>query len=280
MSNENPTEKKVFGHKDYSPKNKTADRNKDPHGDPFAAPNPYAAPKPNPKFLPFITNQTGPESIFKALVQRSKGLSGKQLFIIYSAILVKGISEVQDYLKTLDANLTSNALYESVALKYQQLVIPVEQISYWGFILLNNDISKIKNFDAYSFNEISVMFSAMVTYCPEKLEEINFNCNPNLLVLKSDEKGTLVSSLKNTVFAAKSKRIGFTSEIEFNAYLAYREYSYKEKDSEIFPVFINLPFESLSSGNYSNVYCVSPYLESSTPLPSSDSKGDSDAIPF
>ena len=234
-----------------------------------------------PKFLPFVTKQTGPESIFKSLFQRSKGLTDKNLFVIYSSILRYGIDEIHQFLKTLPASSDSAQVYDAICNKYGNLLVEQNVIKYWGFILLNYDLSKIKNSEFYTFNDLSIMFSAMVTYCPEKLEEINFNCDPNLFVVFYKNDSFAVKKLEHTEFNGEGKRVGFTSYTEFKAYLAYREYSYKENDCAIMPVQLKhvTSYLDVTNEHYTNNYCVSPYPHSSNPKVDREGEKDDD-VPF
>ena len=104
------------------------------------------------KFLPFITENSSPEAVFKALVQRSKGLSTKELGIIYSALISTGIENVKNYANALPNHVTTNEMYKEIVAKYRQFEIPHEHYSFWCFVLEFYGKTNIKNYSDNRYN--------------------------------------------------------------------------------------------------------------------------------
>jgi len=173
------------------------------------------------KFLPFVTENSSVESIFKSIVQRGKGLSDRQLSIIYSSILVLGIDKVKEKVNSMPDSLNSQKILEEIANSYPQYEIPVSQMEFWYYVLEFYGSQKIKNHIQYERTELKIMFTCIATYFPSKLKEIGFTEDYKILTDWCEEDFNVeIINLSKINFSSLSKKVGFYSLEEFKAYLS------------------------------------------------------------
>ena len=212
------------------------------------------------KFLPFITEKSGLGTIFKALVQRSKGLSSRDLGIMYTAVVKFGIDKVKAFIATLPEDLPANEIFKNVINQYRPYEISVHEMNYWCCVLLNYGLKNIANKENYKMSELSVMFAVIAAIKPNKLVEINFEWNTDVLIeLAAENYDCTVREMPHIKFAAKGKRIGFISSTEFKAFIASWLAEGNEGILEIMPVFIDKSALQVKSHHYSDKNCDGPY---------------------
>lgn len=235
------------------------------------------------KFLPFITEASSPESIFKALVQRSKGFNLKSLSAIYSAILSVGIKKVKDYIKTLPVEMSSNDVMNSIAANYVKFATPVEKIDFWKYIIRLYGENNLKTSTYYSLDELSIMVSSIATYSPDLINTINFSWDTKLIIdFSSTDFDRKISYFNPITFDTEGTRIGFVDFLEFKAYMFYLLYVYTPSETKIFPVHVEVKNETDIALTYKKLNCLSPYYHHTpkTDQSSDTSKGEIDDIPF
>jgi hypothetical protein len=228
------------------------------------------------KFLPFITEDSNAESVFKAIIHRSKGIPEKDLISIYSAIMHLGAAKVKSYVSTLQQSLTSGEVLSAIASNYRTYSIPVAHLAFWKFIVLNYGYTKIKNFDNYSFQELSIMVAVLINFNEEKLETIGIDQNAILLSKYLENSFNWdIANLVNMKFTHKGKKVGFCSFTEFKAYVAYIQENHNNLMYEIYPVFITTSNEVVDEESYKRHLCESPYKNYKIPEEAED-----EDIPF
>jgi hypothetical protein len=212
------------------------------------------------KFLPFVTEKSSVDSIFKALIQRSKGLSDKKLSLVYSAILILGIDKIKNKVSTFPESLSSQKIIDEIANSYPEYEIPNYEVYFWQYILKFYGIERIKGFENYTFPELNVMFSCIISHSSNRLKEINFNedCEPFRKWSKEDFNPE-IESLKSIHFSSDYKKMGFFSLTEFKAFLSIKCNS-ETLLLKIYPVVLDL-VNSKNSCPYFYNNCLSPYEE-------------------
>jgi hypothetical protein len=229
------------------------------------------------KFLPFITDTSNPEAIFKSIIQRSKGLSERDIVVIYSSVVFLGISKIKSFISTLNAGLSSAEVLNAIAARYRQYEVPVEKFDYWKYILLNYGKAKIKHHEKYSLQELTIMLVSLVNISQDKLKEIGFNQNVELLSqFETESFNWKVDALLSTKFTPKAERVGFTSFTEFRAFVAYREENANSSLREIYPVYIKIDSKHITLEHYKDYRCIPPYEN----LESEKEEEPDDNIPF
>ncbi len=212
------------------------------------------------KFLPFVTDKSSPESIFKALVQRSKGVSNKQLSAIYCALLGAGVETVKEYASQLPPHYSSNEVFEALSNHYIDYCAPADQINFLSFILNFYGIEKLENYNKYSKKEYAVMFSGIFSYRPEMIKDTGFayDLGDEINKFLSFETAPEIENLEHTSFNRnEGVRVGFCHRTEFLAFVAYIE-NISKQDKPINPVFMKLSLEDVRPEDYKEKFCLSP----------------------
>ena len=210
------------------------------------------------KFLPFITENSTPEAVFKALVQRSKGLSTKELSIIYSALLSTGIDNVKNYANSLPNHVTTNEMYREIVAKYRQFEIPYELHSFWCFVLEFYGKTKIKNYENYEDNELATLLSCICENKPELAPEIGFDWDISALnQYKEQDADINLEDISHLAFTTDGVRVGFLSFLEFKVFVATRQFTSSNRDEKFFPIYINTTHKKVTPTDYIERHCVS-----------------------
>lgn len=209
------------------------------------------------KFLPFITDNSGPETIFKALIQRSKGVSTKDLGVIYSALLVLGVSKVKNYASSLPSNLPAAELFSNLVTKYINLEIPIAQLNFWNEVLAFYGHSKIKSSDIFTNDEIAVMVTVLAKYKPELLPNVDFHwTNETLSQMANEDFDCTTDFIQHLKFENDGTRVGFYNFVEFKAYVAASAFAIS-KPFSIRPVWVKTEDGSTQDYHYTDKYCIS-----------------------
>lgn len=220
------------------------------------------------KFLPFVTEATKPDGIFKALIQRSKDVSDEVIYTVYSAILDKGITNVKKFVSTLPDEFSTNEVYKELLIQYSIYSCGHDYLNFWRYVVMNHGYGDITHSDLFALSEISLMVCAISNYCPEYLEEINFKYDAKVLVEASNEDFDVdVKDLHKIKFSDEGIRVGFFSFIEFKAFSVTSVFKNYSGEHTIKPV-------KLTAYSGSDVYglnsCLSPYV----------SEGNDESLPL
>lgn len=174
------------------------------------------------KFLPFITDKATPLSIFKALVQRSKGLSNQELYILFSAILCIGINKIKEKVKTFPENYSTNHIIKTLLTKNQQFAPSRNTLRFWEYVIKNFGFDNIKTNADYTNAEIVVLFSSLAKHKEEFLKELGFDLKMEFFKNFSEEGYKTQIKNLNVDFTNKKNKVSFVNLEEFIAYVAYQ----------------------------------------------------------
>lgn len=197
---------------------------------------PPTAPSSASKFLPFITEKSSPLTIFKALVQRSKGLSNQDLCILFSAILCVGINSIKEKVKkTPHTNQSTKQIFSSLVAHYPQFKPSIYTLRFWELILKNHGLKNIKTNVEYSKEELTILFTCLAEHKKDYLPEIGFSADTQYLDLFSKEDYIhKLSETPDLCFDNEENKIEFSSIEDFKAYIAYK--LAKKEDISFYPV--------------------------------------------
>ena len=224
------------------------------------------------KFLPFVTNKSSADSIFKALILRSKGLSTRKITIVYSAILVLGIDKIKVKVSKLPEELSLTKILDELIKSYPQFEIAESEANFWNHVANFFGKENFKGSENYTNADISIMFSSLAVHSPQRLKEINYSFYTDTLTDWSKNSfDTEIDSLEQINFSSDYVRVGFRSFTEFKAYLALT-ISYGSSLLNICPVFIDSS-HSDDASKYRINNCFSPYEEE-------EWREEEDEIPF
>lgn len=205
-------------------------------------------------FLPFVVDDAKAITIFRSLVQRSKGVPLTKLSVIFSTILSVGLKSVRKSLDEMDSNLTSSAKMALLISKNQDKALTLLQLEYWGYIseyLVDSDsIKKLKLTDS----EFKAFFSVLAVKRPEQLKEIEVVLDPSELQIFTGD----LRDLKFLKFSEKAEKVvGFTKLAELSAYTAIIES--RKVETVIKPILLNVNTQSDRANAYIDRNCESPY---------------------
>jgi hypothetical protein len=174
------------------------------------------------KFLPFITDKSSPSTVFKALVQRTKGLSNESLCILFSAVLCVGIKAVKEKVKSFASDTSTTKTFNLIIASYPQFKPTKNELKFWEYVLRNHGISKIKTDAAYNKEETTVFFTCIAKYKQDYLEEINFDLDLKFFNLFSNDNAKYHFKELSIDFTSKENKIAFLDLQELKAYIAYQ----------------------------------------------------------
>ena len=273
LSNQARVPKKLLGAEHYWPPEDQ--QNFDPFkGNEYHDYNAATGETMSSKFLPFITESSNLNSVFKALVQRSKGVSSRDLGIIYTALLKFGIDKIKTFVDTLPSNLSANDVFSNIITNYKQHEIPINEMNYWGCVLLNYGLTNVANKNGYSSKELSVYFAVIASVKPQSLININFIWDVELLTKFSPGSyDCMISEMPHIKFSPDAKKIGFITACELKAFIASWLSEGNEGMLEFMPVLIDIPFGDVTDEDYKNRNCQRPYNSpESSELPKAEAR--------
>jgi hypothetical protein len=197
---------------------------------------PPPAPSSASKFLPFITEKSSPLTIFKALVQRSKGLSNQDLCILFSAILCVGINAIKEKVKkSPHTNQSTKQIFSSLVAHYPQFKPSIYSLRFWELILKNHGLENIKTNTEYTREELTILFSCLAEHKKDYLPEIGFDIDMEYLNLFSKEDYIhKLSETPDLCIDNQENKIEFNNIEDFKAYIAYK--LAKREDISFYPV--------------------------------------------
>ena len=208
-------------------------------------------------FLPFITKTSSEETIFKAILQRTKGSTNSAISNLFSVVLMDGIENVRSKMDDMQGSMTTSAKIKDVVSQSTEHHIPQSERTFWSYVLLNlpRDTSN------FSINDQKIMFAVLAVYKPEQLSYNGYVLSPELLKKCKEYSGELLDIGINAVPGIKitekaEERVGFTSWEEFKAFLAVNYYN--EDTKNLSPAFIDSD-EEVPSQIYSENHSTSPY---------------------
>jgi len=209
-------------------------------------------------FLPFIKKTSSEESIFKAILQRTKGSSTTALTNIFSVVLGAGVENVRAKIDSLDDNLTTSAKISEVVAQETEHHIPLAEREFWLHASKYNT-EKTSNFTK---TEQEIYLTVLAVHSPNKLIEAGFLLfSEKYENLKEYSKETCelgINDVPGVSITEDSKfRTGFTCWEEFKAYLAMKADS--EGDTKVSPVFIKTTATDVTAHIYAENHCLSPY---------------------
>lgn len=205
-------------------------------------------------FLPFVADDAKPITIFRALVQRSKGVPLGKLSTIFSVILHSGLDSVRKELEAMDSNLSSARKMEQLINNNQDKVVPNLMLKHWGFVskhlISQGQIDELK----LTEEEFKIFFGTTAAVSPEILRDMEIYVDIGKLGVTSND----LRDLKFTQFDDKAElSLGFTDYQEFLAYVAVNES--RETKKTIKPVYIEVENEDDYDNAYLRKKCQSPY---------------------
>lgn len=201
------------------------------------------------KFLPFITNESKPATIFASVIKRAKGYSDSDIANVYSAILHHGVDEIRTALHTSNSSENTTTAFNFILRAYSEYTIKVKELHFWECYLnlfgLDN-LSTGKNL--YTNNEIVVMFASIAKYSSRNLKEINFNEDiRDILQLSYPHYDFPIKDIKNFNIEEKGEKVSFNCIEELKAFIAY---SSKHDKKTYLPVFCKYPSNPDNPINY------------------------------
>ncbi|WAK44673.1 hypothetical protein vBAmePPT11V19_00047 [Alteromonas phage vB_AmeP_PT11-V19] len=209
------------------------------------------------KFLPFITDTSSPLAVFKSLVQRSKGLSNKEITAIYNAVLTLGVEEVKERVSKFTPETPPNEVYHKLADHYADMAVSTNKIAFTENLINFCTDKRLKDTSSYSLQEYACMLSTLIFNHQGKvktlgLEDLDFE---RISVVEYLDRPVdyAVSSLLYCRFTKEGTRTGFYSRAEFYAFVFFQEFVVEQ------PVSI-LPVAMEEGQDYTNRYAISPLM--------------------
>lgn len=205
-------------------------------------------------FLPFVADNAKPITVFRALVQRSKGVPLSKLSTIFSVVLHSGLDSVRKELEAMGSKLSSTRKMEQLINNNQDKAVPLQQLEHWGFVskyFVNQD-----KFDELKLTEeeFKAFFGTVAVVSPETLTDMEIFVEVGKLAGTSSD----IRDLKFTQFDDKAElSLGFTNYQEFLTYVTVNEY--REAKITIKPVHIEVENEDDYANAYLRKKCQSPY---------------------
>lgn len=184
------------------------------------------------KFLPFITENFPPKTIFKALLVRSKNIDLETVLVVYCAILDQGIEKVRHDLKQYNKETELDEVFRNIYNINKNYKFLSEELS-----LIQNLVMKIpRNFSAdYTDLEYSGLLLSIAKYAPSHYKKLNFSIDV-LEAIKYLEDFK-VENLKYVSFSEKYEETYFYSFSHFISHVVVAELITKTP-TNIYPQYL------------------------------------------
>jgi len=215
------------------------------------------------KFLPFVTDTSSPLAIFKALLQRSKGLKSVQVASIYTAVLRHGIEEVRKVAERVSQSESANSVFKAVAVHFSTQAPDKSLIDFVGYTtFFNRNVPK-------DLQDFYIKDYALLVTCLMK-EEMSHTWNEleipfDMTVLREsyeNMEGEISGPFK---ISKEGERVGFHSIEQLAAFLT----KLSNKKSGDVPVVFNpvriaaekelIKGYELHSSVYESNNCITPF---------------------
>jgi len=208
-------------------------------------------------FLPFITNSSSEEAIFKALIKQKYGISEDAVIRIFSHIVIIGIDVMRTKINSCNKNETMEMKLNKIVNAYPEYAIPKTTSKFWKYVMYLTD--KDNNyFPTCSSEDKITLFTVLAIYAPDKLKKYIDTTDIHKYSEESfDEYVKYLECIK--VKEHDSKRIGFTCWEEFKAYVAISSLKEDKEPDPICPVFIRTDATLTREYLYKHEHCSSPY---------------------
>jgi len=206
------------------------------------------------KFLPFVTPESTEESVFKAIIQRTKDVHHEKILALFSIVISLGIELVRKKFNSLPEKFTATEKIFELITQNPQYSLPKSELLFWKYVVsLEHHTAKNKSEE---LNEI--MLVALILFKPLAAEKHISKINvEKYKVYSSEEYNPELYKINNFSFSSEYERIGFTCLEELKAYLAFNEES---KVPFCFcPVKINSEKMLPEKLDYETNHCISPY---------------------
>jgi len=201
------------------------------------------------KFLPFVSNSSSELSIFKALVQRSKGSSTSTLTSLFSIIVNVGIENVRGYMDKLPAGMTNSEKTKELINTSPEYSISPLILDFWCCILENYRLKGIKELEPFSAEELGILFSSIAHFKPSSLPVIGINDDlsnlKDFIVMDTFN----IKDLKHVKLSdsADAEKVEFFSYPEMLAFIAFKEHT--KTNFVLNPLSTSTPKISVYTGN-------------------------------
>lgn len=214
------------------------------------------------KFLPFITEKSSEISIFKAIIQRTKGSTKSAIADFYSIILTLGINETRNKIDSFSTALTSSGKIKELLSQHPQYHLHKNVQLFWTYVPY---MEKFQNKQAEPFTpeEYEILFSVLAMVKPESLTGSGFVLEKEKYEVYerfSKESFNIdVCNIDGIKISKKdSDRVGFTCLEEFKAYIAANMNT--EKELSILPIKVG-DNAKCNIATYEKHHCRSPYKQ-------------------
>lgn len=209
-------------------------------------------------FLPFVTETSSEEAIFKAIVQRTKGSNTITIANLFSIVLNLGITKARSKLSSYSDDLSTSAKIKELISDNPDFHVPKNIAVFWSYVM-RFESSNEESHPVFNTEELEIFFTVLATQKPEAFFDAGFNVEHSKYVKYSDGSfNSGIGSIKGVIITNEdSIRVGFTCWEEFKAYLANRENS--EILIRVLPVFIDRDIKEVNQSTYENQHCANPY---------------------
>jgi hypothetical protein len=212
-------------------------------------------------FLPFITETSSEEAIFKSILQRTKGSNTASIANLFSIVLAIGIKKVREKLDDYPSNLSTTAKIRELVANHHGMHVQKVNIDFWLSVMRFERTSNTPH-PVFSEKDLEIFFSVLAENKPESLEAAGFNIgHEKYLKFKDSAFDTHAKTFENIKITEKdSQRVGFTSWEEFKAFIAHKSDS-PDEIIRVLPVYIDKHLSEVERLDYADKSCVSPYKE-------------------
>lgn len=214
------------------------------------------------KFLPFITEKSSEISIFKAIIQRTKGLSKSAIADLYSIILTLGIKETRNKIDSFSKDLTSSDKIKELISQHPQYHLHKNVQLFWTYVSYMEKFQN-KQDKPFAQEEHEILFSVLAIVKPKSLISSGFVLEKEKYELYerfSKESFNIdICNIDGIKIAENdSDRVGFTCWEEFKAYIASNINT--EKELSILPIKVG-DDAKYNAAIYEKHHCRSPYKQ-------------------
>lgn len=210
------------------------------------------------KFLPFVTEKSSETAVFKALLQRSKGMSYATISTLYSVIISLGIEKVREKLDSYPEIMGITEKIAEVLSQHEEYVITRTELLFWASILMHVDEKNGVKASPYNDEERSILFSVLSVLKPDKVKNAGFDADINRYVEFSKEDfNSEVHETSPVLFVSSAGRVGFTSWEDLKAFIAVNQN--RDSKLEVFPVLMRGRSDNTEQSSYAEQHCNSPY---------------------
>lgn len=176
------------------------------------------------KFLPFIVDKSTPAHIYQTLLSRSKGMNTNLITSIFHTVLVNGIKEVRNYVKSLP-DMPLEKVYEELTVHYQKDKITDEELQLFLNLELHltpEDSNRwVDELDEFTLKDVLAFFLVMAKIgAITDVTEMDFNS----LYLQGTRENILKNIPDYVNFSDAAPAKLFSSPWDLQAYILYHTF--------------------------------------------------------